>query len=55
MKERLITKKYTLAVLGLLAMLVTPEIAAHVVALLVPVILGIAAVDYKKESKKDNK
>lgn len=55
MKERLMTKKYTLAVLGLISMLITPEIAAHVVALLVPVILGIAAVDFKKESKKDDK
>jgi hypothetical protein len=53
MKERLTSKKFILTILGLLVMVTTPEVAAYVVSLLVPVILGIAAVDFKQVDKKD--
>ena len=46
------SKKFILAILGLLTMIVAPEIAAYVVSLLVPVIIGIAAVDHKKVNKE---
>jgi len=57
MRAKLSSKKFVLAVLGLIVMVVTPEVAAYVVSLLVPVILGIAAIDHKNagSDKKDDK
>lgn len=52
MKDRLTSKKFILAILGLIAMLIDPSIAAYVVSLLVPVIIGIAAVDHKRADKE---
>jgi hypothetical protein len=52
MRDRLSSKKFILAILGLIVMVLSPEVAAYVVSLLVPVILGISAIDYKKESNK---
>ena len=51
MKNKLTSKKFILAILGLVTMLIDPSIAAYVVSLLVPVIIGIAAVDHKKANK----
>jgi hypothetical protein len=51
MKDKLSSKKFILAILGLACMCFKPEIAAYVVSLLVPVILGIAAIDHKKVDK----
>ena len=52
MKDTLTSKKFILATLGLITMLIDPSIAAFVVSLLVPVIIGIAAIDHKNAGKE---
>jgi hypothetical protein len=56
-ESRLTSRKFILAILGLLTMIVSPEVAPYVVGLLTVAITAQGAIDYKRtnENKDDKK
>lgn len=55
MKAKMTSRKFILTIMGLVAMLLEPTIAVHVVTLIGITVAGFSAIDYKTVSSKPDK
>ena len=51
--QKFLSRKFILTISGLVAMLVKPEIAAHIVTLIGITVGGFSVIDYKAQLGKD--